>query len=61
MAFMVVADDDVREWGTQDWEEISRLFRAGICTCIHEERFLSGEWKGVRCRRTPQNSLSYNP
>ena len=25
-AFMVVADDDVREWGTQDWEEYSEKY-----------------------------------
>ena len=26
-AFMVVADDDVREWGTQDWDEKSEEYR----------------------------------
>ncbi|MBR1477028.1 MAG: haloacid dehalogenase-like hydrolase [Lachnospiraceae bacterium] len=26
MAFMVVADDDVREWGTQDWNEKSAAY-----------------------------------
>ena len=27
-AFMVVADDDVREWGTQNWDEKSEEYRA---------------------------------
>ena len=27
MAFMVVADDDVREWGTQDWDEKSAAYK----------------------------------
>ncbi|ETP73008.1 hypothetical protein UYO_1070, partial [Lachnospiraceae bacterium JC7] len=26
-AFMVVADDDVREWGTQNWEEKSAQYK----------------------------------
>lgn len=25
-AFMIVADDDVREWGTQNWEEKSASY-----------------------------------
>ena len=28
MAFMLVADDDVREWGTQDWETKSSDYKA---------------------------------
>ncbi|MBE6004351.1 MAG: haloacid dehalogenase-like hydrolase [Lachnospiraceae bacterium] len=27
MAFMIVADDDVREWGTQNWEEKSAQYK----------------------------------
>ena len=28
LAFMVVADDNVREWGKQDWNEMSEEYRS---------------------------------
>ena len=27
-AYMIVADDNVREWGTQDWEAKSESYRS---------------------------------
>ena len=40
-AYMVVADDDVREWGTQDWEEKSAGYReAGYIPVSMKNDFL---------------------
>ena len=63
LAFMIVADDDVREWGTQDWEKKSADYKAkgfipismkNDFACIYaddiskaEQQYTEKDWSGA--------------
>jgi hypothetical protein len=48
LAFMVVADDDVREWGKQDWNEMSEEYRSmGYIPVSMKNDFVTIYKKGI--------------